>query len=94
MDVVAPQPTHLCSNARCAPLDERGWHLEALGHEYWRLSCRRGVFTVAASEPLCPLCAAPLLEIAPLEPGQGPPAALDPADPWPVPWGAPSLRPT
>jgi hypothetical protein len=68
LDFECPEPTHLCANADC---HEREWHLEPLTRELWRLRSDERAFTLAASQPACPACGSPLLEIAALEPDLG-----------------------
>lgn len=64
-DFTPPSPTHLCTNPECR---EREWTLVRLGHELWRLRSGTGAFTMAACEPACPVCGAPLLDLAALAP--------------------------
>lgn len=66
IDFSTPKPTHLCANPDCY---EREWSLEPLGPQLWRLHAGPYVFTMAWSELDCPLCSAPLLEIAAIELG-------------------------
>ncbi len=64
IDFVLPEPTHLCINADCR---DREWNLTRLERGLWRLRSSRGVYTMGASQPACPRCGAPLLEIAVME---------------------------
>ncbi len=65
IDFVPPEPTHLCINADCR---DREWNLTRLEPGLWRLRSSRGVYTMGASQPACPVCGAPLLEIAAIKP--------------------------
>ena len=60
-----PQPTHICSNANCKATH---WHVERNEHNptLWYLR-GRGVFTMAADAPFCPICGEPLVALALLE---------------------------
>jgi hypothetical protein len=62
---VLPEPTHLCINPDCR---DREWNLTRLERGLWRLRSHRGVYTMGASQPACPICGASLLEITALEP--------------------------
>jgi hypothetical protein len=64
IDFTPPEPTHLCINADCR---DREWNLVRLSRGLWRLRSRRGVYTMGASQPACPLCGAMLLEIAAIQ---------------------------
>jgi hypothetical protein len=65
IDFTPPEPTHLCTNTDC---HDREWNLVRLSRGLWRLRSSRGVFTMGASQPACPRCGAPLLEIAAIQP--------------------------
>ena len=64
-----PAATHLCASADC---QEREWHLDLVGHDLWQLRSPRVAVTMAAAQPVCPICGAPLLLIAALEPDPAP----------------------
>jgi hypothetical protein len=62
-----PPATHVCANAECAT---REWNVtaDADQRDLWYLHGRKGVFTMASSKLVCPICGENLLEIASLEP--------------------------
>ncbi len=65
INFVLPEPTHLCINPDCR---DRKWNLTRLERGLWRLRSGRGVYTMGAVQPVCPICGASLLEIVALEP--------------------------
>lgn len=65
IEFTSPPPTHLCANPDCR---DREWNLEPLTRALWRLRSHSGVYTMGASQPVCPRCGSSLLLIAAIEP--------------------------